>query len=193
MKKIYNFLLVILIIAAIVVGILIAIKYGKNHINETEIAKTLSEIDEMFMTNEESGVEIEMEYKGHKVVGIIEIPKINIRYPIINETSDELMKISVTKFWGPDINEIGNFTIAGHNNRDGTMFGKTKYLQKGDIIKLTSLKNESVTYKIFDIYSIDPSDVSCVESVDGKTKEVTLITCTNGHKQRLIVKAREIK
>lgn len=191
MKKIYNFLLVILIIAAIVVGTLIAIKYGKNHINEKEIAKTLNEIDEIFMTNEES--DIEMEYKGHKIVGIIEIPKINIRYPIINETSDELMKISVTKFWGPDINEIGNFTIAGHNNRDGTMFGKTKYLQKGDIIKLTSLKNESVTYKIFDIYSIDPSDVSCVESADGETKEVTLITCTNGHRQRLIVKAREIK
>ena len=135
----------------------------------------------------------ELEFKGYKIEGIIEIPKINIKYPIIDHTNEETMKVSITKFWGPQANEIGNYTVAGHNNKDGTMFGKTKYLQIGDKIKLTNLKNETIEYEIFKIYSIDPDDVSCVESVENGTREITLITCTNGHKNRLVTKARQIK
>ena len=59
-------------------------------------------------------------------------------------------------------------------------------------IKLTNLKNETVEQEIFKIYSIDPDDVSCVESVENNTREITLITCTNGHKNRLVTKAREV-
>lgn len=190
MKKVYNILLILLIITAIIVGVMIIIKYGKNQVNEKELNATIKEIEEKFDNIQEEQT-IESSYKGYNIEGILEIPKINIKYPILNQTSDETMKISITKFWGPQANEIGNYTIAGHNNKDGTMFGKTKYLEIGDIIKLTNLKNETIEYQIFDIYSINPDDVSCVESVKEGTREITLITCTNGHKNRLIVKARE--
>ena len=63
-------------------------------------------------------------------------------------------------------------------------------MEIGDVIKLTDLTNRTIEYEVFKIYSIDPDDVSCVESVEAGTREVTLITCTNGHKNRLIVKAR---
>lgn len=192
MKKVYNTILLLLIIAAIVVTTLLIIKYGKNHINEKEIEATIANIEKEF-EEIQGNEELESSYKGYKIEGIIEIPKINIKYPILTQTSDAAMKVSVTKFWGPNPNEIGNYTIAAHNNKDGTMFGKTKYLEIGDIIKITNLKNITLEYQIFDIYSISPEDVSCVESVESGTKEVTLITCTNGHKNRLIVKAREIK
>lgn len=191
MKKIYNLILTILIIAALIVGTLIIIKYGKNHINEKEIDATIENIENQF-SNLQEGEQIESSYKGYQIEGILEIPKIDIKYPILNQTSETAMKVSVTKFWGPQPNEIGNYTIAAHNNKDGTMFGKTKYLKIGDIIKITNLKNVTLEYQVFDIYSIDPDDVSCVESVEEGTREVTLITCTNGHKNRLIVKAREI-
>lgn len=197
MKKIYDIILAILIIAAIIVVILIGVKYGKNQINESEISNSLDEIQEKFENlekNDNPNFEtINQYYKGYKIEGIIEIPKVGIKYPILNETSEESMKISITKFWGPDVNEIGNLTLAGHNNKDGTMFGKTKRLSIGDTIKLTNLKNETVEYEIFKIYTIDPDDVSIVESVEAGCREVTLITCTNGHKNRLITKAREIK
>lgn len=114
-----------------------------------------------------------------------------MKYPILDETSEETMKYSVTKFWGPDVNEIGNITIAGHNNRDGTMFGKIKYLKINDIIKLTNLKNEAKDYQIFKIYSTNPKNVSIVKSTEIDVREVTLITCTDGHKKRLVIKARE--
>ena len=135
---------------------------------------------------------LETTIQGYNIEGIIEIPSIELKYPIINKTNDETMKISVTKFWGGTINEEGNYTIVGHNNLDGTMFGKVKKLQKGDTIKLTNLYGETIEYRIFDIYVIDPNDVSCTQIVEEGTKEVTLITCTNGRKNRLVTKARKI-
>ena len=190
MKKAYNILLIILCCAALIVFILIVLKYQRNHINEIQIDETIEDIETKLNTihNEEN---IESSYKGYNIEGILEIPKINIKYPILEQTSEKAMKISVTKFWGPKPNELGNYTIAGHNNKDGTMFGKTKYLEIGDIIKITNLKNFTLEYQIFKIYSIDPNDVSCVKSIESDTREVTLITCTNGHKNRLIIKARE--
>ena len=195
MKKVYNLIIAVLIVALIVVIAMIVIRYGGNYLNEKEVSSSLETIEEELNKEETQQSESlpELEFKGYKVEGIIEIPKINIKYPIIDHTNEETMKVSITKFWGPQANEIGNYTVAGHNNKDGTMFGKTKYLQIGDKIKLTNLKNETIEYEIFKIYSIDPDDVSCVESVENGTREITLITCTNGHKNRLVTKARQIK
>ena len=195
MKKIYNLIIAVLIVALIVVVAMIVIRYGGNYLNEKEVSSSLETIEEELNKEETQQSESlpELEFKGYKVEGIIEIPKINIKYPIIDHTNEETMKVSITKFWGPQANEIGNYTVAGHNNKDGTMFGKTKYLQIGEKIKLTNLKNETIEYEIFKIYSIDPDDVSCVESVENGTREITLITCTNGHKNRLVTKARQIK
>ncbi len=195
MKKVYNLIIAVLIVALIVVVAMIVIRYGGNYLNEKEVSSSLETIEEELNKEETQQSESlpELEFKGYKVEGIIEIPKINIKYPIIDHTNEETMKVSITKFWGPQVNEIGNYTVAGHNNKDGTMFGKTKYLQIGDKIKLTNLKNETIEYEIFKIYSIDPDDVSCVESVENGTREITLITCTNGHKNRLVTKARQIK
>ena len=124
--------------------------------------------------------------------GIIEIPKLKLEYPIIDKTSEEAMKVSITKFWGKEVNDIGNFTMAGHSYLNGTMFGSNRKLNIDDIINMTDLKGKTIQYKIFDKYIIDPNDVDCVKSIDGNTREITLLTCTNGRKNRLVIKAREI-
>ncbi len=182
MKKFYSILLVLLIITLIIVGIMLFKKYYTEWKNEQDISKTIEDIEN----------NIESTYKGYNIIGIIEIPSIEIKYPILDVTTEESMLISVTKFWGPNANEIGNLSIAGHNNFSGTMFGKTKKLELEDIIKITDLRNNTIDYKIFDKYTVGPNDVSCVESVEEGTREVTLITCTKGHEERLIIKAREI-
>ena len=190
MKKIYNFLLIILIICAAVVGSMIFIKYYNNHINEKEITEKIIQIEDKLDNLSETET-INEQYEGYDIEGILEIPKIDIKYPILSTTTEETMKLSVTKFWGPAVNEIGNYTIAGHNNKDGTMFSKTKQLEIGDIIKLTDLRNNTIDYEIFKIYSVDPNDISIITSVNPQDREVTLITCTNGNKNRLIIKAKQ--
>ncbi len=191
MKKVINIILTILIIMAIVVTGIIIYNYVISKQNDDNLAEVVTEIEEQFTANEGQQA-ANVQYNGYDVVGIIEIPSINIKYPIINKTNDTTMKYSITKFSGGDINSIGNFTVAGHNNLNGTMFGKVKRLQIGDEIKMTDLYNNTVTYQIFDIYSVEPNDVSCLESVDENTREITLITCTNGHLNRLITKAKEV-
>lgn len=101
------------------------------------------------------------------------------------------MALSITKFLGNNVNDIGNFTMAGHNYFDGTMFSNTNKLNIEDTIKMTDLDGKTIEYKVFDKYIIDPNDVKCVQSVKENTREITLITCINGRNNRLVVKARE--
>lgn len=189
--KIYKIILVCLIIATLVVAALIAIKYFNLYKNETEAKKVIANINEELKNSDNPITEIDEQIQGHKVVGIIKIPKIELEYPILETTSKETLNLSITKFWGNEINEIGNVTLAGHNNLNGTMFGKTKKLEVGDVIELTDIQNVTLKYKVFKIYVIDPNDISCILPEQEGTREVTLITCTNGNKNRLIVKARE--
>lgn len=193
--KIYKILLVILIILAIVVSFFVIKKYIDMNKIENEAKQVLENIniEKQNNTSNEPIQEIKQEIHGNKVVGIIKIPKIELEYPILETTSVETLKLSITKFWGNKINEIGNVTLAGHNNLSGTMFGKTKNLEIGDIIELTDIQNVTLKYEIFDKYVIDPNDIRCILPIEEYSREVTLITCTNGNKNRLIVKAREIK
>lgn len=195
MKKICDIILILLIIGAVIIILIIGNEYIRREKNEDKLSAVVAQIEKMNTDIEETSKENKQELikvDGYDVEGIIEIPKINIKYPIVNTTSDETMKVAITKFWGTNINDIGNYTMAGHNYKNGTMFGKTKYLEVGDKIKMTDLRLNTVEYEIFKIYTIDPNDISCIENVEPNTREITLITCTNGHKNRLITKAREI-
>ena len=104
------------------------------------------------------------------------------------------LHLSITKFWGEEkINQKGNVVLAGHNNLNNKMFGKIDKLENGDIIELTDSQMVTVKYQVFKTYIVDPNDITCILPEDEATREVTLITCTNGNKARFIVKAREIK
>lgn len=191
-NKIYNIILIILIIALIIVALLITLKYTKNQCKEKELIGVVQEVKSKIEETKHSEQEVELEYEGYKVVGIIRIPKIEIEYPIIEKTNEQTMKVSITKFWGKDVNDKGNYTVAGHNNMDGTMFGKTKRLEIGDTIEMTDLNGNTIEYNIFSKYVTEPNDVSCVNSIEKDSREITLITCTNGRSNRLIIKAREM-
>ena len=134
---------------------------------------------------------------SYTTVATISIPKINIKYPIIDGPTDtaqeteELLKISLTKFWGPEPNEVGNFCIVGHNYRNSKFFSKISTLQIGDIINVTDLSGRVIEYMIYDKNVVEPTDVSCTSQLTEGRKEITLITCTTDSKHRTIIKARE--
>ena len=193
-NKVYKVIYFLLIIALIVVVILIARKELTSRNNENLNKEVLSEFNNITDTNQIG----ELTLNGYDVIGKVKIPKINIEYPILNiETSNPEetkvpMRYGIVKYWGGNVNDYGNLSIAGHNNYNGTMFGKTKKLEIDDIVELTDLTNRTIQYKIYDIFITDPNDVSILKTEDETVREVTLITCTNGNKERLILKAREI-
>ncbi len=192
--KIYKIIFIILIITLIILFGKIISKTIENHNYDIENHKTVEAFSEITQKGENEEVLLQ----GYKVIGIVNIPKINIEYPILDintynpEETKAPMKISIVKYWGGNVNDYGNLSIAGHNNYDGTMFGKTKKLEEGDIIELTDLQNIKIQYKIYSKFVTDPNDVTILESNNYESREVTLITCTNGNKNRLILKAKEI-
>ena len=155
-------------------------------------------VDITELTNENNSAQTTQEYKAsdgqtYNTVGVINIPKINVNYPILSETSDALLKVAPCKFWGPNANEVGNFCIAGHNYRNSKFFSKVPTLENGDKIEITDLKGRTITYEVYTKYIVDPYDVSCTSQLTDGRKDITLITCTNDNKQRVIVKATEVK
>ena len=199
--KIYKIIFIVLLIAAIILLGMVIYKYGSNQINEKEshkVVEAFSNID-FSQIDGESENQVQLDYKGYKVIGLVKIDAIDLEYPILEigdidpESAKAPMKLSIIKYWGENVNDYGNLSIAGHNNKDGTMFGKTKKLKIGDIVELTDLTGQTIQYSIYDIFVTDPNDVSILLPKDEQIREVTLITCTNGNKERLILKAKEIK
>ena len=189
MRKVYNILLIVLIIAAVILGSIISYKFFKTHKNEKELAGKVQEIESIINQGENNN--IQTTYQGFDCIGIIEIPKIQIKYPIIDANpSFENMRVSICKFWGTNLHDIGNFSMAGHHTYDGTMFGNLNRIEKDDVIIITDLSGKSLEYVVFDKLIVDPNDTSIIDSEDPNTREITLITCINRNKLRLIIKAR---
>lgn len=136
-------------------------------------------------------VEVNMPEKigQYEILGEIEIPKIDVKKYILDETTDESLNLSLTKFWGPNLHETGNFSIIGHNYNN--LFKRLKELEIGDTFTLTARNGERATYEVYKSYIIEPDDMDCIEDSLIGQREVTLITCTVGGTQRLIVKAQE--
>ena len=126
---------------------------------------------------------------------IISIPKIGITYPVLSETSDALLEISVNRYWPEQDkmkpNEVGNYCIVGHNYRNGKMFGRLAELENGDIVELEDMTGRTIEYEVYNKYVVEPTDTSCTSQRTNGRKELTLITCTNYGTQRLVVKCRE--
>lgn len=121
------------------------------------------------------------------------IPKLDISYPVLSKTSDELLKISLNKYWGNGPNKVGNYCIVGHNYANGKLFGKLSQMEIGDIAELKSTSNgKTVQYEAYAKYTVNPDDVSCTSQLTDGKREITLITCKNFGTQRLIIKCREI-
>ena len=123
---------------------------------------------------------------------VLNIPSLGINYPVLSYTSEELLKISLNKFWGPSPNTVGNYCIVGHNYKNKKMFGKLADIKNGDIVELTDNSGKTIKYAVYNKYVVNPEDVACTSQLTNGNKEVTLITCTNYGKQRLVVKAREV-
>ena len=137
--------------------------------------------------------EVALEYKGYDVIAKLEIPEISLEAYILKTYSNESLNISVVKFWGAKPNTSGNFCIAGHNFKNKNMFHDLKELNIGDNLFIIDNKVGREEYEIYNIYKVSPEDVSCLSQETEGKKQVTLITCTNDSKERIIVKAKEKK
>ena len=124
-----RFIIILLFMIIVLACILMLRIHNSNNYNETLYNNIYNEYNDYFINEEEINTEdIDLNMleqhtnnltnennSDSNVIGKIVIPSIQIDYPILRCTTDELLKIAPTKLCGPDINEKGNLCIIGHN------------------------------------------------------------------------------
>ena len=129
--------------------------------------------------------------ENYEVKGIIEIPKTGIEYPILAQVTKRSLELAVAILYGPGLNEVGNTVILGHNYRNSLFFSDNDKLSIGDEILITDQNKNKVTYLITKMYETDPDDTEYMLRDTGDAREISLSTCTDDSKARLVIWARE--
>lgn len=203
-KFIFFLLLLILILSCFLIyKIKSEPKYDEKLYNEI-----YTEYEELFENNQEelkeskslnnnkkeNEIYLSVDTNGNKyrILGKITIPKIGIYYPIIYETSEDYLKIAPTKLFGPNVNEVGNLCIVGHNYKNEQFFSRLSELNIGDKVYLTPNKGKDMIYLVYDKYEITENDMECTSQDTNGNIELTLITCAAKKKNRLVVKCKAI-
>lgn len=221
-SKYSNFLTIILIIAIIFVVALVSVlavgaykKYKNDQEAENAISNFQNNIGQNVSENNTSGGANLIEqntlvnntqtenlttegtrkvtyYNNFVMIGYIEIPKINIKYPILEKETVASLEQSVAVRYpdNPNLNQPGNVVIAGHNYRNGQFFSKLENVATGDIIKITDTNGQTLVYTVYEKYETTPEDVAYITRNVGNNTEITLVTCTDNSDARIIVKAR---
>lgn len=131
-------------------------------------------------------------YKGFDVVGTIQIPAIDLKYPILEKLSKKSLETSVVLLYtSQGLNNVGNSVIIGHNYRNGTMFSNVKKLSKGDYIYITDGTGRKVKYTVYSIYRASGNESNYMTRNTNGKREISLSTCTDDSKARTIVLAKE--
>lgn len=162
----------------------------ENTILTNEIAPIVG-VENIIVDNNNSSNDNKNTYKGFTMVGTIEIPSINLKYPVLENASKSAMEVAVGIYDGPGLNKVGNTTIAGHNYRNGTFFSNNKKLVNNDKIYITDTSGQKVTYIIYKIYTTSPEDSEYLGRDTNGKREISLTTCTDDSQSRLIIWAKE--
>ena len=118
-------------------------------------------------------------------IGIIEIESVNLKNVIVESTDKSYLNHHVCHFENTAMpGQDGNFALAGHSS--------TYYYNQvfNEVHKVTTVDDEFV-YTITKTRVVESDEIDVLDQ-DMSKKEITLVTCTNGGKQRFIVKGEII-
>lgn len=133
---------------------------------------------------------------GDEVMGIVEIPKINIKLPIYHTTDEEVLKQAAGHLEGSSLPVGGESThavISAHRGLpSASLFTDLDQLKKGDHF-LIHVLNETLCYEVDKISVVRPEETSSLAVEEGQDL-VTLLTCTpyGVNTERLLVRGHRV-
>lgn len=115
------------------------------------------------------------------IIAIVSIPKVNIKYPVANNTKVETLKKALGHYENTALpGEKGNFAVAGHRNSShAKYFNRLDEVKKGDEI-IVETRNEKYTYIVTNTFKVHETQTDILKQ--SKNEMITLVTCTNGYK-----------
>lgn len=178
----------ILIVSGIIMGIIIISLTGYLGIKKIKLSNGMKEAQAFVadFSNIINQEQAEIKYKENKVAGIIEIPSIKLKVPILEETQTDTEEAAGI-LTGVGLNNAGNTVIIGQSYYKNTAFHDIENLKIEDEIYITDTKGEKKTYTVNNIYKTSQEDKKYItENSKGNTK-ITLITNVEG--EILVVQA----
>ena len=133
---------------------------------------------------------------GDGIMGIVEIPKIDIKLPIYHTTGEDVLQVAAGHLEGSSLPVGGASThavISAHRGLpSASLFTDLDKLEEGDHF-LIHVLNETLCYEVDKISVVKPEETSGLAVEEGKDL-VTLLTCTpygvNSH--RLLVRGTRV-
>lgn len=158
-------------------------KHNKEMMNNFEWDNVLETESIVEISNEDSDESENKSQFANNVIAIINVPKVDIRYPVVEGTTDEILKKSLGHFEGTALaGEVGNFCVAGHRNSSyARYFNRLDEVNIGDEI-IVETRTNKYTYIVNKTFKIHESETEVLDQTD--EKKITLITCTNGYKPK---------
>lgn len=147
-------------------------------------------------TETDSSYEDSLNIAGDGMMGIVEIPKIDIKLPIYHGTGDEVLQKAAGHLEGSSLPIGGESThavISAHRGLpSASLFTDLDQLEIGDHF-LIHVLDETLCYEVDQILVVDPEDTSALAVEDGEDL-VTLLTCTpyGVNTQRLMVRGHRV-
>lgn len=127
-----------------------------------------------------------VEVNGQECVGMIEIPALGLKLPVISEWSDAKLKKAPCRYSGSAY--LKNMIIAGHNYR--THFSGIKRLNPGDSVVFTDADGNVFSYEVAEIETVGGYDIEKMEAGDW---DLTLFTCTIGGQTRVTIRLERVE
>lgn len=219
-KKYSNFLTILLVVIIIAILVIIGVlgyKYYKTYVTKNSSQDFVDNfvdsstdgkknnknndstndiqydgIDEGEKTETDTSTGKKKQYNGFDVAGTIEIPATGLKCPILEQYtySPKALETSVVVLYGVGLNQPGNTTIAGHNYRNGLFFSNNKKLNIGDKIYITDSSGRRVAYTIYNKYEADENESDYITRDTQGVTEISLTTCTDDSKARIIILAK---
>lgn len=133
---------------------------------------------------------------GDEMMGIVEIPKIDIKLPIYHTTEEDVLKQAAGHLEGSSLPIGGKSThavISAHRGLpSASLFTDLDQLKKGDHF-LIHVLNKTLCYEVDKISVVKPEETSALAVEEGEDL-VTLLTCTpyGINTERLLVRGHRV-
>lgn len=117
---------------------------------------------------------------------VIEITDLDLKAPVLEGTSQEILSQAVGHFTDTGSVGSGNFCVAGHSSVIyKEFFNNLKNAELGMEINLYDKSKRCYTYYVTDRFIVNPDETWILE--DFGDNRVTIVTCTDDGTQRQIV------
>lgn len=183
-----------LIILGILCILLSITLYIKNKYQELDTGKKSKEMLDIIETKinvsdkeeiKSNTEDLVLNISGYDYIGVISIPSLNIKLPIMRETDYDRLAISPCKYYG-NIN-TNDLVLCAHDYVN--QFGKISNLKEDDIVIITDVLGNNYVYKVVLTEELNPTDIT--NMIDSPF-DLTLYTCSYGALKRITVRCNRI-